>query len=248
MTATTEDPRQRLILALDVDDRTQARDMVRRTVASVGIYKVGLQLFVAEGPDLVRELVAEGARVFLDLKLHDIPHQVRGAARSAAYLGADMLTVHTSGGAPMMVEALAGAREGAHEASRDISPLVIGVTVLTSMDRDTLMSVGVAEGEVADQVTRLAGLAADAGLDGVVASPLEAASLRGLLGPEACIVTPGIRPAGSAIGDQSRVATPASALRAGASHLVIGRPITQAPDAVAAFEDIVAEMSEDGCR
>lgn len=241
MTATTEDPRQRLILALDVDDRAQARDMVRHTVASVGIYKVGLQLFVAEGPDLVRELVAEGARVFLDLKLHDIPNTVAGAARQAARLGAAMFTVHCANGARGLAEALGGLREFCAR-ERLAEPLMLGVTVLTSMSDADLHGIG-AGGGTERQVEILAGMAYRAGLRGFVASPLEAAALRQSYA-DAFIVTPGIRPAGADAGDQARITTPRDAIAAGASAIVVGRPILRASDPGAAAAAILAEIRQ----
>ena len=181
-----------------------------------------------------------GFEVFVDLKLHDIPHQVEGAARSLALLGAGMLTIHASGGAAMIEAAVRGARAGAAESGLPV-PSILAVTVLTSMDDETLASVGVCD-PMAEQVAGLAALAKTAGADGVVCSPREAGELRALLGPEALIVTPGVRPAGSGAGDQARVATPAQAFAAGASHLVIGRPITGEADPAAAFEAIIETL------
>jgi len=176
---------------------------------------------------------------FVDLKLHDIPHQVEGAAREIAKLGCAMFTVHAAGGRAMMEAAVRGARAGAKEAGVK-KPAVLAVTVLTSMDDEDLLDIGVnASADV--QVARLARLARESGVDGVVCSPQEASAMREALGPDALIVTPGVRPTWAAAGDQARIATPAAALEAGASHLVIGRPITQADDPAQAFDRIVKE-------
>lgn len=226
--------RDRLIVALDVSSAREARDLVTRVGDSAGLFKVGLQLFTAEGPGIVRDLVASGRRVFLDLKLHDIPNTVRHAAKQAADLGASMLTVHASGGPAM----LAAAAEGT--AGR---LTLLAVTVLTSMNDEELSQLGVA-GRVLDQVLRLADLARTAGCGGVVASARESAQLRKFLGEGFAIVNPGVRPAGSAANDQQRVATPGEALRAGASHIVVGRPITQAPDPARAAREIIADMEQ----
>ena len=233
--------RDRLIVALDLDvdgSLTLARQLSGR----VGWMKVGMTLFYEAGPDIVVRLRDLGFNVFLDLKLHDIPHQVHGAARSVAHLGAGMLTVHASGGQAMVRAAVEGALEGA-TGSGVATPTVLAVTVLTSMDDATLATVGVHRG-ASEQVPLLASLSLEAGAGGVVCSPQEAMRLRGVLGAGPLIVTPGVRPAGAAIGDQSRVAAPSDAIRAGASHLVVGRPITEAPDPVAAVEQIITEMKE----
>jgi orotidine-5'-phosphate decarboxylase len=229
--------RDRIIVALDQPDLADALACARILEGHAKWVKVGMTLFYREGPAAVRALRDLGFDVFLDLKLHDIPHQVEGAARSLASLGAGMLTVHASGGAAMMEAAVRGAALGAEETGVPM-PAVIAVTVLTSMDADALASVGIGD-PLADQAAGLAALAKTAGTAGVVCSPLEAADMRALLGPTALVVTPGVRPAGAAPGDQARVATPADALAAGASHLVIGRPITEAADPGAAFEAIV---------
>jgi orotidine-5'-phosphate decarboxylase len=234
--------RDRIIVALDQPDLAAALECARQLIGHARWVKVGMTLFYAEGPASVRSLREMGFDVFLDLKLHDIPHQVEGAARSLASLGAGILTVHASGGAAMMEAAVRGAASGAAEAGVP-APAVIAVTVLTSVDADTLASVGVAD-PLADQVAGLAALARTAGVAGVVCSPREAADMRALLGPRALVVTPGIRPPGSAAGDQARVATPSEALASGASHLVIGRPITAAADPVAAFDTIVRDLQE----
>ncbi|MBE6470143.1 MAG: orotidine-5'-phosphate decarboxylase [Coriobacteriaceae bacterium] len=232
-------PEERVITALDCT-REEALELAGKLVGEAVWFKVGMTLYYAEGPVVVRELQDLGFKVFLDLKFHDIPHQVRGAARSAVLSGADMITMHTVGGVEMMAKAVEGAAEGAREAGRE-DPVTLGITVLTSMDADALASTGVTR-PVTEQVRAMAQLAKEAGLSGVVASPQEAAMLREVLGPDAYIVTPGVRPAGAALGDQKRVATPAKAVADGASHIVVGRPITQADDPVAAFRAIVDEL------
>lgn len=227
-----------VIIALDYPDAASARALVRRLSPEACRLKVGKELFVAAGPAFVEELVAQGHAVFLDLKFHDIPNTVAQACKAAARLGVWMLNVHASGGSAM----LAAARE-ALEAGPGPRPLLIGVTVLTSMGAETLQAIGVAA-TPEEQVLRLARLAAQAGLDGVVCSAREATLLRRSEGSEFVLVTPGIRPLGSAAGDQTRILTPAQALAAGADYLVIGRPITQAPDPLAALADINREISD----
>ena len=224
--------RERLIVALDVPDARAAQELVRRIGDAAGFYKVGLQLFTAEGPNLVRELVSSGRKVFLDLKLHDIPNTVGHAVQNAVALGASMLTVHASGGAEML--------RTAAQAAGDRLPL-LGVTVLTSMNDEDLQETGVS-GRTLDQVLRLAALARTAGCKGVITSPREIAPVRKLLGEGFSIVIPGVRPQGSAHNDQQRVGTPYQAIQAGASHLVVGRPITQASDPVKAAEAILNEI------
>lgn len=232
------DARDRIIVAIDCD-RDRAIELADALSGHASWLKVGMTLFYAEGPSIVREFNERGFKVFLDLKFHDIPHQVRGAARSAALAGADLLSVHGLGSGAM----LAACREGAEAASevRGSRPNLVAITVLTSMSQDSLTEIGV-EAPVADEAARLAALAQANGIDGIVCSPMEAASMRELLGPDALIVTPGVRPAGAALGDQTRVATPAQAISRGASHIVVGRPITGADDPVAAYEDIVSEL------
>jgi len=232
--------RDNIIVALDQPDLASALACAELLVGRASWVKVGMTLFYREGPAAVSALREMGFNVFCDLKMYDIPHQVEGAARSLGALGAGMLTVHASGGAPMMEAAVRGAAEGAAAAGVH-APAVIAITVLTSMDADTLNSVGVNDGP-ADQAIGLAALAKTAGVAGVVCSPQEAADLRALLGPHALIVTPGVRPAGADAGDQSRIATPAAAFKAGASHIVIGRPVTGAADPAAAFDAIVADL------
>ena len=233
---------ERIIVALDMG-ATEAKAAASRLAGKAAWVKVGMTLYYAEGPRIVSELKDMGLRVFLDLKFHDIPHQVQGAAYSACASGADMLTMHAVGGSAMMSAAAEGAARAAADAGRE-APITLGITVLTSMDDATLAATGVTR-PMADQVRALATQAVDAGLSGVVASPMEARMLREALGADAYIVTPGVRPAGSQRGDQSRVATPSSAFAAGASHIVVGRPITQADDPIAAFEAIAREV--DGC-
>jgi len=232
------DARDRLIVALDVPTAAQARTIAGQVGDSAGFFKVGKQLFTAEGPSLVRDLVASGRRVFLDLKFHDIPNTVAGAVQSASELGVSMLTVHASGGSKMIKAAV--------EAAGSSGPMVLAVTVLTSLTDADLTEIGIT-GHALDQVLLLAALARACGCGGIVASPNEAAEIRRELGTGFAIVTPGIRPTGSAGGDQARVATPAEAIRAGASHLVVGRPITAAADPAAAARAVLAEIDA-ACR
>jgi orotidine-5'-phosphate decarboxylase len=219
----------RLIVAADLSSRDEILRLADDLHGVAGVIKIGLQAFIANGPSLVREVVARGERVFLDLKIHDIPNTAKHAVAEAAALGAAMLTVHTTGGDAML------------RASADPSLLVLGVTVLTSMDAHELRGVGL-EGSPLEAAVRLAKLAQGAGLRGVVASPLEIAAIREACGDELAIVTPGIRPAGSDAGDQKRTLTPREAIAAGASYIVVGRPITGAPDRAAAARRIIAEM------
>jgi orotidine-5'-phosphate decarboxylase len=230
--------RDRMIVALDTYAHS-ALTIARELSGRVPCVKVGMTLFYAEGPGIVSRLTDMGFKVFVDLKLHDIPHQVEGAAAAVARTGASMLTVHAAGGVEMMKAAVRGACEGANECDVD-SPDILAVTVLTSMDDEGLRSVGVHSG-TAQQVEVLGGRAREAGVQGVVCSPLEASAMRAALGPEALVVTPGVRPGWAAHGDQARVATPAQAIEAGASHVVIGRPVTGADSPSAAIERIVDE-------
>jgi orotidine-5'-phosphate decarboxylase len=224
--------RNSLIVALDVATADAARRLVSQLSGSVGMFKVGLQLFTAEGPGLVRELVKAGHPVFLDLKLHDIPNTVSHAVRSAADLGVSMLTVHASAGA----DALHAAAEAAGG-----QMVVVAVTVLTSFNDQDLQEIGVPS-PIAAQVLHLAGLARGAGCSGVVTSPRETALVRQAQGAGFAIVNPGVRPAGSQKDDQQRTATPGEAIRSGATHVVVGRPITKAQDPAKAAEEIVLEM------
>jgi orotidine-5'-phosphate decarboxylase len=230
----------RVIVALDcpVDRALELADLLAGRATWL---KVGMTLFYAEGPAIVGALKARGFKVFVDLKLHDIPHQVEGAARSVARLGADMFTVHAVGGSPMMEAAVRGAAAGFDARIASEPPLALAVTVLTSMDAGMLAQTGI-QRPLASQVDALAHLALGAGMNGVVASPQEATALRAALGERACIVTPGVRPLGASLDDQSRVATPAQAFESGSSHVVVGRPITQASDPAAAFDALVADL------
>ncbi|HVC45937.1 MAG TPA: orotidine-5'-phosphate decarboxylase [Terracidiphilus sp.] len=238
---TAQDPlelaRERLIVALDVPDAPAALDLVNQLEQTCRWFKVGLELFVAAGPTVLEPLVARGHSVFLDLKLHDIPNTVAGAVRSAGGMGARMLTVHALGGPAM----LGAAREAAE--SLEDGPELLAVTVLTSMDPAQMAAVGL-DRTPAAEVELLARMGTEAGIRGFVCSPNEVSALRELSGPEGVLVTPGIRPAGAATGDQKRVATPAEALRRGASYLVVGRPITQAAHPAEAAEAILREMGE----
>ncbi|MHB8799055.1 MAG: orotidine-5'-phosphate decarboxylase [Thermoanaerobaculia bacterium] len=231
--------RKRIAVALDATERSRILELARLVGPETGVLKVGLEAFCAHGPELVRE-VASIAPVFLDLKLHDIPNTVGGAAAAAARTGASILNVHAGGGLEMMRAAGERAREAAAAAGLPV-PRVIAVTVLTSLDAAALSEVGLA-GTPREAALRLALLARQSGLDGVVCSPEEVESIRSACGPAFLLVVPGIRPAGSAAGDQKRIATPGAAARAGADLLVIGRPITGAPDPAAAARAIAAEI------
>lgn len=225
--------REKIIVALDLPDGAAALEMARQLKGRATWVKVGMTLFYAEGPQIVRDLRAMGFKVFVDLKLNDIPHQVRGACRTLVRQGADMITVHANGGRAMLTAAAEEVASAA-EKFKVKKPALVAVTVLTSLDDVALAEIGCPAG-AAEQVAALAALARDCGCDGVVCSPAEAGAMRALLGPEAYVVTPGVRPAGEDAGDQARVATPLEALEAGASHLVIGRPITGASDPAAAL-------------
>ena len=224
-------PRDRLIVALDVADAATARAMVDRLAGHVGMFKVGSQIFTAAGPDFVREVIARGEKVFLDLKFHDIPNTVAGAV-SAAAAGVSSSTCTRQG-------ERCWCRVGALPA---MGIRLLAITILTSHDEKTLGSIGVS-GSVADSVRRLAALAKEAGADGVVASPQEVALVREACGKDFLVVTPGIRPAGSSRGDQARTATPAAAMAAGADYIVVGRPILEAHDPAAAADAIVRELT-----
>ncbi len=231
----------RIIIALDVQTKEEGIDLVSR-LKDARTFKVGLELFTAEGPALFRKLKALRKAIFLDLKLHDIPNTVSGAVRSAFKHGVQMMTLHTSGGREMMARAAETARQVAGETGRP-KPLLLGVTVLTSLKGADLEEAGMGA-DVASQVLRLAGLAKAAGLDGVVCSPQEIEVLRREFGPELVIVTPGIRPVWAAAQDQKRIMTPAEAVAKGADYLVIGRPITGAPSPNEAFLRIVEELDQ----
>jgi orotidine-5'-phosphate decarboxylase len=232
---TSDDPRQRLIVALDVSSAAAARKIVTALGDAALTYKVGMQLYTAEGPHVVRDLVASGRRVFLDLKYHDIPNTVGAAVREAAQLGLSMLTVHAAGGGKMLRAAVEAARSNPQL-------MVLAVTVLTSMDESDLDRIGM-RGNALDSVLRLATMALAKGCHGVVASAREVSTLRAKLGNDFAIVVPGVRPAGSGHGDQVRVATPAEAIAAGASYIVVGRPITEAADPAAEARAILEQIS-----
>jgi orotidine-5'-phosphate decarboxylase len=227
--------KDRLIVALDVAQEEKARALVQELGDAVAFYKVGKELFTAAGPGIVRDLVASGKRVFLDLKFHDIPNTVAGAVRTASALGVSLLTVHASGGSKMLKAAAEAAAQSAHR------PTVLAVTVLTSLNAADLEEIGVSGGLEA-QVMRLARLAINAGCGGLVASAQEAAPLRQALGREFTLVTPGIRPAGGVFADQARVVTPEDAIRAGATYLVVGRPITAADTPREAAHAIIRQI------
>ena len=226
----------KILVALDFDSASTALDFVRLVTPQDCRLKVGKELFTSVGPQIVRALVTRGFSVFLDLKFHDIPNTVAGACRAAADLGCWMINVHAAGGATM----LSAARTALGDAPQ--RPTLIAVTVLTSTDEAGLHAVGV-PGTVAQQVARLAALSADTGLDGVVCSPLEIGLLREQRGAAFKLVTPGVRPAASGLDDQVRVATPGAAIAAGAHYLVVGRPVTQASDPLAALVAINAEIA-----
>jgi orotidine-5'-phosphate decarboxylase len=231
-----EAARNRLIVALDVPDAASAARLVARLEGTCRWFKVGMELFTAAGPAVLEPLLKRGHSVFLDLKFHDIPNTVAGAVRSAATLGVRMVNVHASGGPAMLAaarEALAGCAN---------PPELLAVTMLTSMDQAQTSAVGYCRSP-AEQVELLARMTLEAGIRGFVCSAEEVAKLRALTGPEGVLVTPGIRPAGSAKGDQSRIAAPAEALRQGASYLVVGRPITQAEEPAEAAEAVIREMA-----
>ena len=224
-----------LLIALDVDSAARAMALTDQLRDVAGGFKIGSRLFTAEGPAIVRRVAESGARVFLDLKYHDIPNTVAGAVRAAADLGVWMLTVHTAGGADM----LRAAKEAA-----DAGPRIVGVTVLTSLDEAALRRLGISRG-IAAHVDELAGLAQEAGIDGVVASPLEIERIRGRCGGTFTVVTPGIRnPSGDAPDDQRRTLSAADAIRAGADYLVVGRPIIAAPDPSAAAAQIAKQITQ----
>jgi orotidine-5'-phosphate decarboxylase len=221
-----------IIVALDVPSAAEARAMVKRLGASVNFYKVGLELFVAEGPAFVKELVGEGRQVFVDLKMFDIGEQVRRAASRVAALGASLLTVHSS---PQVIRAAMAGAAGSNLK-------ILAVTVLTSFDDQDLADLGVSGRTPAEQVEFLAGKGRAAGVDGFVCSPLEVARLREISGPERLLVVPGVRSADADKGDQKRVATPAEAIGAGASYLVIGREITRAADPAGTAKRILEDL------
>jgi orotidine-5'-phosphate decarboxylase len=225
--------RDRLIVALDVPTQTEALKLVRELSPEVGFFKIGLQLYTAGGPEIVRGVLATGAKVFLDLKVHDIPNTVGRAVESAGRLGVQMLTIHLSGGEEMIRAAIDGRQ---HDMS------ILGVTVLTSATEGTLREVGVSD-KIDNHVLRLARLGVTAGVDGLVASPHEIKIVRGEFADQIKIVVPGIRPTWSEAGDQKRVMTPREAFQNGADYLIIGRPIIAHPSPRAAFAKILSELS-----
>jgi len=239
-------PSVEIIVALDVATNAEAQALVGRLGASCDFYKVGLELFAAEGPEVVRWLRSQGKRVFVDLKLHDIPNTVRGAARSVSRLGASLLTVHASGGREMIAAAVAGAAEGAAEGATGSAAScgILGVTVLTSMDAGGVEEAwGRQQVVVQGEVERLAGLVAEAGAVGIVCSGHEAAGVRSRFGQRLGLLVPGIRLAGGATHDQRRVMTPSAAAEAGARWLILGRAVTGAHDPVAAMAEVRADLA-----
>lgn len=229
------DPRDRLIVALDVSSAAAAQKIVAAVGDSALTYKVGMQLYTAEGPHVVRDLVASGRRVFLDLKYHDIPNSVGSAVAEAAKLGVSMLTVHAAGSGKML-------RAAVESAKARPELMILAVTVLTSMDVQDLEKIGI-RGSVEDSVVRLATIALANGCQGIVTSAREASTVRAELGHNFAIITPGVRPSGTDIGDQVRVVTPAEAIAAGASHIVVGRPITEAADPATEARAILGQIS-----
>jgi orotidine-5'-phosphate decarboxylase len=227
--------RDRLIVALDVPSATIARQIVQSLGESATTYKIGKQLFTAEGPAIVRDLISSGRKVFLDLKFHDIPNTVSAAVSAAAKLGVSMLTVHASGGSKMLKAAVDAAAQSPSK------PMVLAVTVLTSLSDADLSEIGI-RGNVMTEVITLGSLARNAGCGGLVASAREARELRRELGDDFAIVTPGVRPSGTAVGDQARVVTPENAIAAGATYLVVGRPVLEAKNPSQAAEGILREV------
>jgi orotidine-5'-phosphate decarboxylase len=232
--------RERLIVALDVDDLNQAKDLVQKLANEVGMFKIGKQLFTHAGPQAVRLIQELGGEVFLDLKFHDIPNTVAKAAVEATRMGVKMFNVHASGSLEMMRMTVKEVRRVCRQEKRR-TPIMLAVTVLTSLNQDDLKRVGV-DGRVAAQVVRLALLTKEAGMDGVVASSHEVRDIRDCCGRRFIIVTPGIRPADSSRNDQQRIMTPAAAIKVNVDYIVVGRPILEAEDPVAAARAIVAEM------
>ncbi|SFR09186.1 orotidine-5'-phosphate decarboxylase [Desulfoscipio geothermicus] len=235
-------PKEKLIVALDVDDRNRAMELVNKLAGHVGFFKVGMELFYAEGPGIIRDITENGAKVFLDLKLHDIPNTVGRAARVLARYGASIINVHAAGGGDMMRAARESVADEAQNKGLP-TPMVVAVTVLTSINQAVFSREMGMPGEIEDRVRAWALLARESGLDGVVCSPREIELVREACGPGFKIITPGIRPDGAKLGDQRRVMTPAEAVRAGASYIVIGRPITGAPDPAAAAKAILEQIS-----
>ncbi len=233
--------KDRLIVALDVSDGRKALELVDMLAPYAGMFKVGMELFYSNGAEMVKEIKKKGGKIFLDLKMHDIPNTVSRAARALAGLGVDMINVHAAGGKEMMKQAALAAREGAAAAGYK-TPLVIAVTVLTSISQEVFNIEMGMQGKIIDRVTSWAEIVREAGLDGVVASPLEISAIRNVCGNDFVIVTPGIRPSGSEMGDQKRIMTPGQAVKSGASYIVVGRPIIAAENPAAAARAISEEM------
>ena len=225
-----------VITALDVSDREAMRSLIKQLAPYGGIFKLGLEMFVGFGPDIVKEVIASGGKVMLDLKLHDIPNTVKKAAKNAGLLGAELLTVHASGGSAMLKAAVEGVKESGSKTK------ILAVTVLTSIDEETLQKELGVEKSVLEQVKSLAMVAKESGVDGVVCSPKEIKAIRECCGPDFLIVTPGIRPKWAAVNDQKRIKTPAEAIDDGANYIVVGRPITEANSPAGAMEDILKEI------
>ena len=232
-----------VITALDVESRDEAAALVAGLAGLIDFFKVGSSLFTEEGPSMVRELQEAGARIFLDLKFHDIPATVAGSVRAATALGVRMMTLHVSGGLDMMKAAANEAGETAERLGIE-RPLIVGVTVLTSLSREDLSAVNFSNGQVSEIVLRLAERACDAGLDGIVASVEETRLVKERLGREFIVITPGIRPSGAEMGDQKRVATPRKAAEAGSDYLVVGRSIINAPSPPEAAKAILRELGD----
>ena len=229
--------KEKIVIALDVSSRKEALTLVESLHSLTGMFKIGMQLYTAEGPSLVRDVISAGGNVFLDLKFHDIPNTVRKAALEAAQLGVSMMTIHTSGGQAMMQAVSDELRQKLEEKK----PMVVGVTVLTSMDDGALREIGVSS-SMDEQVLRLAKLAENSGLDGVVCSPREIQILRGAVSRNFKIVTPGVRMPGQAADDQQRTATPSEAISSGADYIVVGRAVTRAPHPLAALEALLQSL------
>jgi len=235
-------PLERLIVALDVDSEERALNLVDELKAIVKIFKVGSELFTSAGPEIIEKILAQGSSIFLDLKFHDIPNTVAKAARAAARLGVSIFNVHALGGYEMMKTTMEAVNDEAKILRID-RPKVLAVTILTSMDEEKLKTIGIDE-DVETQVLRLANLAKDAGLDGVIASPREIKLIRKNFGKDFVIITPGVRPAWASSDDQRRIAAPREAIRDGADHIVVGRPIIEAKDPTEAARRILEEISE----
>ncbi len=235
-----EELARRIIIALDVDTKHEALSLVRK-LSRAQIFKVGLTLFTSEGPSLLREIQSHGKKIFLDLKLHDIPHQIAGAVKAGVGLGVHMMTLHASGGKEMMAKAAETAEQEAAHCQTD-KPFLLAVTVLTSLKENQLREIGMDE-RVFEQVLRLAKLARENGMDGVVCSPQEIDIIKKEFGKDFLVVSPGIRPAWSAAQDQKRILTPGEAMEKGVDYMVIGRPITQATRPADAFHKIIEELN-----